>query len=88
MALNLRVFSSAALSQAQRFPRDRPMVRDWEEDRFRPKLGKPRARGGKAAKRFRGAADLAGKGRLPARDLPPEEGAGRFARVARMKLSR
>lgn len=28
------------------------MARDWEEDRFRPKLGKPRARGGKAAKRF------------------------------------
>ena len=28
------------------------MARDWDDDRFRPKLGKPRARGGKAAKRF------------------------------------
>ena len=28
------------------------MARDWDDDRFLPKLGKPRARGGKAAKRF------------------------------------
>ena len=28
------------------------MARDWEEYRFRPKLGKPRPRGGKGAKRY------------------------------------